>query len=141
MKLKTVTASLLAALMLLTLPGCSKGTTTITPAQNGQKPAQSTGNKDYKVFTGMYAVRLREIDEDNEIQQLIAEKTGVILKQSFIADQDDIDKTFSDMMISNRYPDYMCPDASNCQLLIKEGAFIPIDNYWDDYPNVKSYLT
>ena len=141
MKLKTVTASLLATLMLLTLPGCSKGTTTVTPAQNGQTSAQSTGNKDYKVFTGMYAVRLREIDDDNEIQQLIADKTGVILKQSFIADQDDIDKTFSDMMISNRYPDFMCPDAYNCQLLIKEGAFIPIDNYWDDYPNVKSYLT
>ena len=141
MKLRSITASMLTALMLLTLPGCTKSTPAL-PLQPPQTAGQdSTADKNYKVFTGMYAARLREIDDDNELQQIIAEKTGVILKQSFIADQDDIDKTFSDMMISNRYPDFICPDAANCQLLIKEGAFIPIDNYWDDYPNIKSYLT
>ena len=41
------------------------------------------------------------------------------------------------MMISNKYPDFMTPDAANCQKLIKEGAFIPIDSYWNEYPNIK----
>ncbi len=139
MKLRSITAAVLASLMLLTLPGCARSSQ--TPASPGQTPTQKTEDNSYKTFTGMYAARLREIDENNEVQQIIADKTGVILKQNFIADQDDIDKTFSDMMISNRYPDFICPDAANCQLLIKEGAFIPIDNYWNDYPNVKAYLT
>ena len=95
----------------------------------------------YKEFSGVYAARLTPVEEGNEIQQLIAEKTGVILKQQFIADKDDIDTTPSNMIIENKYPDFMSPDATNTQKLIKEGAFIPIDNYWDDYDNIKALYT
>ena len=45
------------------------------------------------------------------------------------------------MMIKNKYPDFTAPDATNCQELIKAGAFIPLDNYWDDYPNIKALYT
>ena len=136
MKLRSVAASIAAAMLLLTLPGCSREQAPAVSPDPG-KEEQNT----VKVFTGVHAARLKEIDEDNDIQKIIAEKTGVILNQKFIADQDDIDKTFSDMMISNKYPDFMTPDAKNCQLLIKEGAFIPIDNYWDKYPNIKALFS
>lgn len=123
MTIRKMTAALIAAAMTLSVSGCGK-----------KKPKESN----IKEFTGIFAARIPEIDRDNEIQQLIGEKTGVILRQSWISDQDDINKTFSDMMISNKYPDFMTPDAENCQKLIKEGAFIPIDSYWDQYPRIKN---
>lgn len=123
MTIRKMTAALIAAAMTLSVSGCGK-----------KKPKESN----IKEFTGIFAARIPEIDRDNEIQQLIGEKTGAILRQSWISDQDDIDKTFSDMMISNKYPDFMTPDAENCQKLIKEGAFIPIDSYWDQYPRIKN---
>ena len=123
MTIRKMTAALIAAAMTLSVSGCGK-----------KKPKESN----IKEFTGIFAARIPEIDRDNEIQQLIGEKTGVILRQLWISDQDDIDKTFSDMMISNKYPDFMTPDAENCQKLIKEGAFIPIDSYWDQYPRIKN---
>ena len=123
MTIRKMTAALIAAAMTLSVSGCGK-----------KKPKESN----IKEFTGIFAARIPEIDRDNEIQQLIGEKTGVILRQSWISDQDDIDKTFSDMMISNKYPDFMTPDAENCQKLIKEGAFIPIDSYWEQYPRIKN---
>ena len=126
MTIRKMTAAFLAAAMTLSVSGCGKN-----------KPQE---NK-IKEFTGIFAARIPEIDRDNEIQQIIGEKTGVILRQSWISDQDDIDKTFSDMMISNKYPDFMTPDAENCQKLIKEGAFIPIDSYWDQYPRIKNMYT
>ena len=123
MTIRKMTAALIAAAMTLSVSGCGK-----------KKPKGSN----IKEFTGIFAAKIPEIDRDNEIQQIIGEKTGVILRQSWISDQDDIDKTFSDMMISNKYPDFMTPDAENCQKLIKEGAFIPIDSYWDQYPRIKN---
>ena len=123
MTIRKMTAALIAAAMTLSVSGCGK-----------KNPKESN----IKEFTGIFAARIPEIDRDNEIQQLIGEKTGVILRQSWISDQDDIDKTFSDMMISSKYPDFMTPDAENCQKLIKEGAFIPIDSYWDQYPRIKN---
>ena len=102
---------------------------------------KKTTKKTIREFSGVFAARIPEIDNDNEIQQLIAEKTGALLRQTWISDQDDIDKTFSDMIISNRYPDFMSPDAENTRKLIKEGAFIPLDSYWDEYPNIKNMFT
>lgn len=113
----------------------------VTSCGKGSSSTKNSSSDSYKEFTGVYAARLTPVDEGNDVQQLIAEKTGVVLKQQFIADQDDIDKTFSDMIIENKYADYLAPDASNCQKLIKEGAFIPIDNYWDDYDNIKALYT
>ena len=132
MTVKRLFSVISATMLALSLSACGK--TTDSPSAKEEKEEQST----YKEFDGVYAARLTPVNEGNEIQQLIAEKTGVILKQQFIADQDDINQTFSDMIIKNKYPDFMAPDAANCQELIKAGAFIPIDNYWDKYPNIKA---
>ena len=112
---------------------------TVSATGCGKKKANKKAS--YKRFDGVYAARLTPAAEDNDARMLIAEKTGVLLDQRFIADQDDINKTFSDMIIANKYPDFLAPDAENCQKLLKAGAFIPIDNYWDDYPNIKNLYT
>lgn len=123
---KQLLAAALSAAMLFSLNGCAGKTA---------EPQQ------IKDFDGLFAARLRDISDDNEIQQIIAEKTGARLKQSWIADQDDIDRTFSEMIVSGQYPDFMAPDATNTQKLLKAGAFIPLDNYWDDYPLLKNYFS
>ena len=97
--------------------------------------------QELKEFTGFYCARNASLDNDNEIRKLIAEKTGCILYEEWVEDQADIDKIFSDMMISGKYPDFISPDGPNCQRLIKEHAFIPLDNYWDEYPNLKALYT
>ncbi|MCR4640232.1 extracellular solute-binding protein [Ruminococcus sp.] len=126
MTIRKMTAALAAAAATLSIGGC------------GSKKADENNIRE---FTGIFAARIADIDRDNEIQQLIGEKTGVILRQTWISDQDDIDKYFSDMIISNKYPDFMTPDAANCQKLIMEGAFIPLDSYWDNYPRIKNMYT
>ena len=139
MTVKKVISGVMAILLMASVTAC--GSDANTNNNSGTNSSSSKSKKDadqIKTFTGVYAARLTPVDKDNDVQKLIAEKTGVILEQQFIADQDDIDTTFSDMIISNKYPDFMAPDAENIQKLIKEGAFIPIDNYWDDYPNIKN---
>ena len=119
-------SALLAGTVLFSSTGCSLG-------KNKEK------KHEIQKFTGLFCARNdTTLDEDNEIRNIIAEKTGYILYEEWMKDQADVDKIFSDMMISRKYPDFMSPDGPNCQRLIKEGAFIPLDNYWDNYPNLKS---
>lgn len=111
------------------------------PAFACSKPAEQKTPQEIREFSGIFTARLKDINEDNEIQQIIAEKTGALIHQQWIIDPDDIDRTFSEMMISGEYPDFMSPNAENCQLLVKQGAFIPLDNYWDDCPNLRNYFS
>ncbi|MBQ6181729.1 MAG: sugar ABC transporter substrate-binding protein [Ruminococcus sp.] len=124
---KRLLSALSAAAIALSATGCSS--------------KKEEKKQEIKEFTGFYCARNDSIAEDNDIQKIIAEKTGCILKEEWIEDQADMDKVFSDMMISGKYPDFISPDAGNCQRLIKENAFIPLDNYWDDYPEIKALYT
>jgi len=128
MDIKRFAAAVLAAALMIPAAACSK-------------PAEEQKKQQFREFSGIFTARLRDINDDNEIQQIIAEKTGALIHQQWIIDPDDIDRTFSEMMISGEYPDFMSPNAENCQILVKQGAFIPIDNYWEDCPNLRNYFT
>jgi len=130
MTIKQTLSAISAAVILCSAVGCSSS------AKKEEAPT-----KDISKFTGFYCARKTPIDKDNEIRNIIAEKTGCILYEEWTEDQADIDKIFSDMMISGKYPDFMSPDGPNCQRLIKEHAFIPLDNYWGDYPELKKLYT
>jgi putative aldouronate transport system substrate-binding protein len=127
---KQVLSTITAAAVLCASAGCSSG-----------KKSESK-KKEIKEFTGFFAARnSNTLDKDNEIRNLIAEKTGYILYETWLEDQADTDSIFGDMIVSGKYPDYISPDGPNCQRLIKEHAFIPLDNYWDKYPNLKALYT
>ena len=127
---KQLLSAIAAGAVLFSSVGCS-----FAKKENKNK------KQELKEFTGFYCARNTSLDNDNEIRKLIAEKTGCILYEEWVEDQADIDKIFSDMMISGKYPDFISPDGPNCQRLIKEHAFIPLDNYWDEYPNLKALYT
>ena len=130
MRCRQITAIFAAAALMIGSVGCMPNVR--------QNPKQTS---EIREFTGFYAARLHETDEDNEIRQIIAEKTGALVRQEWDGDPDSCNRRFNSMMISGDYPDFLAPDAGNCQKLIKANAFIPIDQYWDDYPNIRALYT
>lgn len=126
MNLRRITAFLMSCTVLVSSAGCGK---------------KEKAEKDIRVYTSFFGARGNEISKDNDIQQLIAEKTGAMCEETWLDEREDLNTVFSDMMISNKYPDFLVPDGENCRKLIKSGAFIPIDNYWDKYPNIKNFYS
>ncbi len=126
MNLRRITAFLMSCTVLVSSAGCGK---------------KEKAEKDIRVYTSFFGARGNEISKDNDIQQLIAEKTGAMCEETWLDEREDLNTVFSDMMISNKYPDFLVPDGENCRKLIKSGAFIPLDNYWDKYPNIKNFYS
>ena len=80
MKKRRVVSVLMATTMVMSLAaGC------------GSKSAGSAGGSEaqegVKTFTGFFAVPGSEINDDNEIQQIIADKTGVKVKETWLTGQ------------------------------------------------------
>ena len=125
MRIQKIAALLASACLLLPAGGCS----------------ESTRPKEVQVFTTAFAASGTAIPEDNEIQQLIGEKIGAYCLETWLGDRDTAEKAFSDMIMNSEYPDIVVPDSETCQKMIQVGALIPIDSYWDDYPNLKNYFT
>jgi len=96
---------------------------------------------DIRVYTSFLSATSNKISDDNTIQKLIAEKTGAMCKETWIDNKDEASSIISNMIMSNEYPDFIYPDATDYQKLLNVGAFVPIDEYWDDYPNIKNYFS
>lgn len=139
MTIKQALSAISAALVLCSAVGCSSAETESKETKESKK--EST-EQDIKEFTGFFCAQNSNVlDENNEIRNIIAEKTGCILYETWLEDQSDVDSLFGDMIMSGKYPDFISPDGPNCQRLIKENAFIPLDNYWDKYPSLKALYT
>jgi len=89
-----------------------------------------------KTFTAFFSVLGEPRDEENEIKKLIAQKTGVSCEEIWLTGQT-ADTAIASYIASGKYPDFISGDAE----LLKAGALIPIDEYWDDYPNIKNYMS
>ena len=140
MTIRQTISMLIAGMLLCSAAGCSasKPANTADPANSAatEEPA-----KEITKFTGMFNATTNSLYENNEIRDIIAEKTGYILYEEWLPDRAEADKIFGDMLISGKYPDFVSPDGQNMQRMIKEHALIPLDNYWDKYPNLKSLYT
>ena len=102
----------------------------------------STGeNREVHVFSSYLSAHGKEITEDNEVQELIAEKTGAKVIETWMGDDTNADEVIGKMILEGDYPDYIYATSDSMQKLIKNNALIPIDNYWDDYPYLKGYFT
>ena len=75
-----------------------------------------------------------EINDDNEIAQMIAEKWGVRIKETWLTGQTAAEATGT-LIASDEYPDYI--DSDEMGLLYEAGALIPLDEYIDKYPEFK----
>lgn len=95
------------------------------------------GKKDrIKEFTAFFDVSGNEINEDNEIMELIAQKTGARCQEQWLVGKTS-EEAVAGYIASGEYTDFI----SGSVTLYEAGALIPIDQYWDDYPNIRHYMS
>ncbi|MBE5871051.1 MAG: extracellular solute-binding protein [Lachnospiraceae bacterium] len=95
--------------------------------------------KEVKEFTAFIAVPGETIEKDNRVQELIARKIGAKADVEWLTWQNAQEKVES-MIHAKEYPDFL-NGAEATGRLVEEGVYIPLDEYLDDYPNLKNYLT
>ena len=122
-------------------PTENKDTTTEQPAEDKDTDTDSSDAevKEPKMFTMFNAVPGTEIPDDNRVMKKIAEKIGAWAKITWLTGQT-ADERIGVMIAGGDYPDFIT-GATGTAALLEAGALIPIDEYWDDYPNIKNYLS
>lgn len=89
-----------------------------------------------KEFTSFFAQIGFDIDEDNDIRELIAQKVGARCTEQWLTGAS-ADEAIASYIASGEYTDFI----SGNMTLYEADALIPIDMYWDNYPNIKKYMT
>lgn len=135
MRRKKLVGMLLVSTMIATmLAGCGdKGT---QPAETSVGDTEENGVKE---FTAFFGVAGSEINDDNEVQQIIAEKTGAKVKETWLTGQT-ADEAIGTMIAGGEYPDFI-EGQTGTQQLYEAGALVALDDYLDDYPNIKNLFT
>lgn len=143
---KVVSLIMTASLAFSMLTGCGNSADSSKPASTDsaseESSTDSTGSADgeIKEFTAFFATpATTEINEDNEIQQIIAEKVGAKVKETWLTGQTD-KEAIGTLIASGEYPDFI-EGGSGTPQLIDAGALVPLDDYLDDYPNIKALFT
>ncbi len=152
MKKKLVSILLVSALAASALTGCggdsgesqqtqttgSSGETSDT-AGDAAGTESAEGSGEIKEFTAFFATPGTEINDDNEIQQIIAEKTGAKCKETWLTGQSD-SEAVGTLIASGEYPDFIEGGSGTLQLY-EAGALVALDDYLDNYPNIKALFT
>ena len=124
MRRKKFVSMLLVATMAATLfAGCGN--------DSGKKGGTETGSA--KEFDAFFAVPGSEINDDNEIQKIIEEKTGVRVNETWLTGQT-ADEAIGTMIAGGEYPDFI-DGISGQKQLYDAGALVPLDDYIEKYPN------
>ena len=141
MKKKQMLSVLLAGMMAATmLAGCGNTTETETATASSTetdgKTTETSQEGGVKEFTAFFATAGTEINDDNEIQQIIADKTGVKVKETWLTGQTP-EEAVGTMIAGGEYPDFIEGAAGQMQLY-EAGALVALDDYLDSYPNIKN---
>ena len=121
------------------LIGTVLAATLFTGCGGSGKSKSSSDEGGVKEFTAFFAVPGSEINDDNEIQELIAEKTGAKVKETWLTGQTDVE-AIGTMIAGGEYPDVI-EGGNGTQQLYDAEALVPLDDYLDDYPNIKNLFT
>ena len=134
MKRRKLISVLLAAMF----AGCGSDAAS-TDAKENAAGADSTEAGGVKEFTAFFAVPGSEINDDNEIQQIIADKTGVKVKETWLTGQT-AEEAVGMMITGGELPDFICGGSGQSQLYDAD-VLVALDDYLDDYPNIKNFFT
>lgn len=134
MKRRKLISVLLAAMF----AGCGSDAAS-TDAKENADGADSTEAGGVKEFTAFFAVPGSEINDDNEIQQIIADKTGVKVKETWLTGQT-AEEAVGMMITGGELPDFICGGSGQSQLYDAD-VLVALDDYLDDYPNIKNFFT
>ena len=92
--------------------------------------------QEIKEFTAFFAVPGTVKDDYNEVQELLADITGAKCQEIWLVGQTQ-EEAIASYIASGEYPDFI----SGCAALYDAGALIPIDEYWENYPNIRNYMS
>ncbi|WP_024857678.1 extracellular solute-binding protein [Ruminococcus albus] len=138
-RLKRAAAALMAMAMVVGMASCGS-----TGGKKGEQETKKIVNDkgeevEVKVFSAFFAVPGNKVDEGNVVQDKIAEKIGAKCEMEWLVGQT-AEEAIGVMIAGGEYPDFV--DASSgMKSMVDAGAFIPIDEYWDDFPNIKNFYT
>lgn len=107
-------------------------------SSNKKSGGDSSGNG-IKEFTAFFATPGSEINDDNEIQKIIAEKTGVKVKETWLTGQT-AEEAIGTIIAGGDYPDFI-EGGSGTPQLYDAGALVALDEYIEKYPNIKEFFT
>lgn len=128
---KTLLSVLLTGVMTLSIfSGCG--------SSSSSKGKQETKDG-IKQFTVFYAVSGKQTKKNNRVAKVIAKKIGATAVESYLTGQTDKER-IGVMIAGGKYPD-LIDGAAGTPQLIKAKALIPIDKYWDKYPNIKNFYS
>ena len=135
---KFISVLLAATMMAAMFAGCGSDAAS-TDAKENADGADSTEAGGVKEFTAFFAVPGSEINDDNEIQQIIADKTGVKVKETWLTGQT-AEEAVGMMITGGELPDFICGGSGQSQLYDAD-VLVALDDYLDDYPNIKNFFT
>ena len=105
----------------------------------GSYTAKNVGDKytNFTMFTTMEGI---EINSGNEIQEIIAQKTGVKVKETWLAKGQKEEEAIDSIIASGQYPDFIDAGYSS-KKLYELGKLVAWDPYLEKYPNLKEMYT
>lgn len=107
-----------------------------TASVGGTLPVKAQEERHYTAFIANPGV---EISENTRINDAFAEEFGWRVKVTWLTGQTAKER-IGVMVAGGEYPDIVEPsDARNA--MIDAEAFIPLEDYLDDYPNLKGILS
>lgn len=140
MKIKKLSVLLMGVVMTASLlMGCG-GSTEGTDegsslASSGSESSDNADNGEIIEFTAFFAMPGSEINDGNEVQEIIAQKTGVRVKETWLTGQTDAEAVGT-IIAGGEYPDFI-NGSDGMQALYDAGALVAWDDYLDKYPNLK----
>lgn len=139
MKKKQIVSLLLTAVMVMSFTaGCSSSSSSKS-ATSSAGTEGSTQKGGVKQFTAFFAVPGSELNDDNEVQDVIAQKTGVKVKETWLTGQT-AQEAVGTLIAGGEYPDFI-DGGDGMKQLYDAGALVALDDYLDDYPNIKNFYT
>jgi len=132
--LQRIAVALLMVVMLFSVSGCGKGG---SGADSGSGTGSGTGSKEGEIiqFTMFGAMPAPEINDDNEVMNLIAEKVGAKVKETWLTGQTAAEAVGT-IIAGGDYPDFI-DGGDAMKALYDEGVLVAWDDYLDKYPNLK----
>jgi putative aldouronate transport system substrate-binding protein len=101
-----------------------------------EEAAEEGGIKNFTMFIAMPG---SELNDGNAVQEVLAEKYGARIKETWITGQTP-EEAVGAMVAANDYPDFI-EGSDGYQMLVDAGALVALDEVWDNYPNIKNYLS
>lgn len=141
MKKRIIAILMGVAVMSTLITGCKKenktvdnqNTTPTTTTSSNSGGEGTTTPKQIKEFTAFFDREGLELNDNNEIKKIIADKIGAKVKETWLTGQT-AEEAVGMLIAAGEYPDFLnwTPELQDA------GALVAIDEYLDKYPNIKA---